>query len=110
MKSKENLMKDLEKELLNKINRCILDLVSVKFGSQISEFTKMQISDMVQYHLNECPWLEQMKENLNSFILEYTKSLQEEKSQLNIRMDHIEQQLLNLMGIMEKHHLLIKIK
>lgn len=110
MKYEDAMMLELETELMKNINHCIMDLLSVKFGNQISKITEREIRGMIQHHLNETIWLDRMKENLNSFIFNYTKELESQKESLNMRMDHIEQQILNCMKVMEMSGLLIKSK
>lgn len=110
MKSQNEMMAELEKELMKHINQKIMDILRIKFSNQISSIVQIEIKDIIQYHLNETIWLDEMKQNLNSYIEDYTKNLEEQKKILNKRMDYIEQRLLDLMMIMEKHHLLIKLE
>lgn len=101
MTNELEMLEELEDQFMKDINHKIMDILSIKFSNQISKIIKFKISDMIQYHLNETIWLDQMKENLNHFITEYTHSLNIEKNTLNKRMDSIEQTLLNFIQCLE---------
>jgi hypothetical protein len=109
MKSIDLVMNELESRLSKDINKLILELIGVKFENSIIEIVKLRTSTIIYDHLKNTSLLNEMKSNLEGFIKTYCSNLEEQKGLLNIRMDHIEQQLLNLIQIMERSHLLIQL-
>jgi hypothetical protein len=91
----------LEKEFMENINQSVLNLLSVKFFQKVSEIAKCQITHIIQNRIDETIWINELKANLNKLIREYGSQLQEEKKQLNLRMDFLEQRMLDMLRRMD---------
>src|SRR5271170_1627256 len=104
MKNHLDQLTYLEKEFMSDINKSVLNLLSVKFSQQVSEIAKCQIKDIIQNRIEETIWVNELKDNLNKCIIEYTQSLVEQSKQLNSRMDFIEQRLLDFMTKIETEY------
>jgi len=83
------------------INTSVLNLLSIKYSQKVSEIAKCQISHIIQNRLDETIWINELKDNLNKLIIEYGSQLQEEKKQLNIRMDFLELRMLDMLRRMD---------
>ena len=101
MKKHIEQLNELEEIFNEKLNSTILDLLSIKFSKQISQIVKCQIKAIIQDRIDQTIWINELKDNLNTVIFEYTKDLQEEKKQLNARMDFIEQRMLDILQRMD---------
>lgn len=104
MKNHIDQLEYLEKEFMKDINKSVLNLLSIKFSQKVSEIAKCQITHIIQNRIEETIWIDELKDNLNNFIHDYTESLVEQSRQLNIRMDFIEQRLLDFMRKVETEY------
>ena len=104
MKDSVSLVEELEKTLMTNISNLIFDILGVKFQKQISEITRIEMKDIIQYHINETVWIDQIKENLRSWIIEYQRELTDQSKQLNMRMDFLEQRFLDFMRKIETEY------
>ena len=101
MKNHISQLDMLEKQFMEDINTSVLNLLSIKYSQKVSEIAKCQISHIIQNRLDETIWINELKDNLNKLIIEYGSQLQEEKKQLNIRMDFLEQRMLDMLRRMD---------
>jgi hypothetical protein len=101
MKNHMSQLDILEKEFMENINQSVLNLLSVKFSQKVSEIAKCQITHIIQNRIDETIWINELKDNLNRLINEYAAQLQEEKKQLNLRMDFLEQRMLDILRRMD---------
>ncbi len=101
MKSHIDQLEEMEKHFMEEVNRTVLDLLSIKFSQKISEIAKVQICHIIQNHIDGTIWINELKDNLRSYISNYTKELNEQSKQLNIRMDFLEQRMLDMVRIMD---------
>jgi hypothetical protein len=101
MKNHISQLDILEKEFMENINQSVLNLLSVKFSQKVSEIAKCQITHIIQNRIDETIWINELKNNLNRLINEYAAQLQEEKKQLNLRMDFLEQRMLDILRRMD---------
>ena len=101
MKNHISQLDILEKEFMENINQSVLNLLSVKFSQKVSEIAKCQITHIIQNRIDETIWINELKDNLNRLINEYAAQLQEEKKQLNLRMDFLEQRMLDILRRLE---------
>ena len=101
MKNHISQLDMLEKEFMEDINKSVMNLLSIKFSQKISEIAKCQITAIIQNRIEETIWIDELKANLNKYIQEYTGSLVEQSRQLNIRMDFIEQRMLDMLRRMD---------
>jgi hypothetical protein len=101
MKNHISQLDILEKEFMENINQSVLNLLSVKFSQKVSEIAKCQITHIIQNRIDETIWINELKDNLNRLINEYAAQLQEEKKQLNLRMDFLEQRMLDILRRMD---------
>lgn len=97
MKDSVSMLAELENTLMRDINKLIFDIIGIKMQKQISEITRLCMKDIVQYHINETIWIDQIKENIKNWILEYQMDMAEQSKQLNVRMDFIEQRFIEMM-------------
>lgn len=104
MKNHIDQLAYLEKEFMEEINNSVMNLLSVKFSQKVSEIAKCQITAIIQNRIEETIWVNELKDNLNKCIIEYTQSLVEQSRQLNSRMDFIEQRLLDFMSKIETEY------
>ncbi|SRR5258705_7889236 len=104
MKNHMDQLVYLEKEFMEEINNSVMNLLSVKFSQKVSEIAKCQITEIIQNRIEETIWVNELKDNLNKCIIEYTESLVEQSRQLNSRMDFIEQRLLDFMSKIETEY------
>jgi hypothetical protein len=101
MKNHISQLDMLEKQFMEDINTSVLNLLSIKYSQKVSEIAKCQISHIIQNRLDETIWINELKDNLNKLIIEYGSQLQEEKKQLNIRMDFLELRMLDMLRRMD---------
>jgi hypothetical protein len=101
MKNHISQLDMLEKQFMEDINTSVLNLLSIKYSQKVSEIAKCQISHIIQNRIDETIWVNELKDNLNKLIIEYGSQLQEEKKQLNIRMDFLEQRMLDMLRRMD---------
>ena len=101
MKNHISQLDMLEKEFMKDINKSVMNLLSIKFSQKISEIAKCQITAIIQNRIEETIWIDELKANLNKYIQEYTGSLVEQSRQINIRMDFIEQRMLDMLRRMD---------
>jgi hypothetical protein len=101
MKNHISQLDMLEKEFMEDINKSVMNLLSIKFSQKISEIAKCQITAIIQNRIEETIWIDELKANLNKYIQEYTGSLVEQSRQINIRMDFIEQRMLDMLRRMD---------
>jgi hypothetical protein len=101
MKNHISQLDMLEKQFMEDINTSVLNLLSIKYSQKVSEIAKCQISHIIQNRIDETIWINELKDNLNKLIIEYGSQLQEEKKQLNIRMDFLEQRMLDMLRRMD---------
>jgi hypothetical protein len=104
MKSYTEQLKELEEVFIQDINKSILNLISVKFSKNISEIAKVQIREIIQDAINETIWIDEIKENISTWVKSYIESIEHEKHQLGNRMDFLEQRLLDFMHKIETEY------
>lgn len=95
MKTAIEMTKELEQTLMNNLSSLIHDILAIKFQKKISEITKIEMTDIIQYHINDTIWIDQIKNNIKDWILEYQMDMAEQSKQLNIRMDFLEQRFMD---------------
>lgn len=97
LKSYNEQINELEEQFIKNINQNILDLLSVKYTKSISQIAKWEIKPIILEIFSENNfWSREIKEALYNYFKEDARELAEQRAQLNIRMDIIEQRFLDL--------------
>lgn len=102
MKNYSDQIQELELSLLEDVERSIMSLVSIKFNKQIKGIVKISIKDVIKDAIDETIWINEIKDrvkkDIHEYIYDYKKLFDEERKQLNIRMDFIEKRFIDLLG------------
>lgn len=104
IKSYTEQLKDLELAFANDINEAVLNLISVKFSNTISQIAKVQIKDIIDDAINGTIYINEIKDNLATYIRSYIANIEDEKHELSLRMDFLEQRLLDFMKKIETEY------
>lgn len=97
LKSYNEQINELEEQFIKNINQNILDLLSVKYAKSVSQIAKWEIRPIILEIFSENNfWSREIKEALYNYFKEDARELAEQRAQLNIRMDIIEQRFLDL--------------
>lgn len=98
MKTYTAQLEELELHLMQQVQQTIFDLLQLKFSNQLKEIVKFQISPIVNDIFNENNfWAKEIRNTLYNYVKEDANELAEQRAQLNVRMDMIEQRFIDLL-------------
>lgn len=98
LKNYTEQLNELEEVFMKEINKTIFNLLQVKFSKNIGHLVKYQITPIVKDIFDENNfWAKEIREALYNYVKEDAKQLSEQRAQLNIRMDFIEQRFIDLL-------------